>query len=151
MRRLALHWPAVVLGLCALVTLVILIWPAGAAHPSAPPPVERYLGPDHQARRSGPVPGFALRLQAAGVQEASPVVEALPVLVGLTDRRAYLRSAQSGEVEGVGIGQTLDGWRLVSVARRSATVRGPAGDRRLELFATTAPTTEADPSPKTGG
>lgn len=151
MKRLALHWPAFVLGACALATLAILVWPVGAAGPSAPPAAERYLGPDHQARRSGPVPGFALRLQAAGVEQAAPVVEALPVLVGLTDRRAYLRSAQSGEVEGVAVGQTLDGWRLVSVSRRSATVRGPAGDRRLGLFAATTPTPEVDPPDESGG
>ncbi|WP_324775445.1 hypothetical protein [Brevundimonas sp.] len=132
-----------------MATLVILIWPAAAARPPAAPGVDRYFGADHQARRSGPVAGFPLRLHAAGAEPTVVAPTAVPVLVGLAGRRAYLRSADSGEVEGVSIGQTLDGWRLVAVTGRSATVRGPAGDRSLELFAATEPTSDAAPDPAT--
>jgi len=50
-------------------------------------------------------------------------------------RRAYLRSTASGEVERVSIGQEIDGWRLVAVSSRAATLRGTSGDKRVEMFA----------------
>lgn len=131
------------MGLCALLTLGLLFWPAGAADPVGPPAVERYAGPDIETRRSGPVRGFALRLGGpAAAPEAGPAPEALPVLVGIAGRQAYLRSA-SGEVERVSIGQEIDGWRLAAVSARTATLRGPSGDRRIEMFATGSGTTTA--------
>jgi hypothetical protein len=123
------------MGLCTLLTLGLLIWPTGGPDPAAPPAAERYAGPDIETRRGGPVLGFALRLGGpAAAPEAAPAPEALPVLVGIAGRQAYLRSA-SGEVERVSIGQEIDGWRLVAVSARAATLRGPDGDRRIEMFA----------------
>ncbi|MDI6623292.1 MAG: hypothetical protein QME55_01055 [Brevundimonas sp.] len=133
----ARHWLPGLLGLCAVVTLALLVWPVEAARPKPTPAAERYPGADHSARNGGPVTGFALRLQPAAAIEAAPAVaEAAPVLVGLAGRRAYLRSAETGQVEGVSVGQMLDGWRLISVGQRTATVRGSSGDRKLELFST---------------
>lgn len=135
MTRLRKHWLPGLLGLCALLTLGLLAWPTGAARPSRPPAAERYAGPDIETRRGGPVVGFALRLGGpAALPEAAPPPEALPVLVGIAGRRAYLRNA-GGEVERVSIGQEIDGWRLVAVSARAATLRGPNGDRRIEMFA----------------
>jgi hypothetical protein len=130
------HWLPGLLGLCALLTLGLLVWPAGASDRVGPPASERYAGPDIETRRGGPVRGFALRFGGpAAAPAAAPPPEALPVLVGIAGRRAYLRSPGSGEVEGVAIGQEIDGWRLVAVSARAATLRGPDGDRRIEMFA----------------
>lgn len=138
MTQLRRHWLPGLLGLCALLTLGLLAWPTGAARPASPPPAERYVGPDLVTRRSGPVLGFALRLAGPdAAPQATPPPEALPVLVGIAGRRAYLRSA-GGDVEGVSIGQEIDGWRLVTVSARAATLRGPEGDRRIEMFAVAA-------------
>ena len=133
------------LGLCALLTLGLLLWPAGVADPVGPPKADRYAGPDIETRRGGPVVGFALRLgRPAAPPQAAPPPEALPVLVGIAGRRAYLRSTAGGEVERVSVGQEIDGWRLVAVSARAATLRGPDGDRRIEMFAT-------QPDPARGG
>lgn len=134
MTPLRRHWLAGVLVLCATLTLGLLFWPRGAAGPARSPVAERYTGPNIETRRSGPMRGFALRLAGpdAGPQ-ATLAVEALPVLVGIAGRRAYLRGTD-GEVERVSIGQEIDGWRLVAVSARAATLRGPNGDRRVEMF-----------------
>ncbi|HYC98456.1 hypothetical protein [Brevundimonas sp.] len=143
MTKLARHWAPGLLGLCALVTLLLLVWPAAAARPAAAPAAERYLGPDHQTRRGGPMTGFAIRLGSTDALSDAPAPAAVPALVGLAGRRAWLRSAATGEVEGVAVGQTLDGWRLVAVTTRTVTLRGPEGDRRLEVFAAGPPPTPA--------
>lgn len=154
MTHLRRHWLPALLGLCAVLTLGLLVWPPSGTSQAQRPPVERYAGPDVEMRRSGPVQEFALRLgRADAAPAAAPSPAALPVLVGLAGRRAYLRSTATGEVEGVAIGQTLDGWRLVAVSARSAILRGPDGDRRLDMFAAgsgasaTDPTTTALPTP----
>lgn len=134
MTRLRRYWLPGLLGLCALLTLGLLAWPTGAARPPGSPAAERYAGPDIETRRGGPVVGFALRLGGpAAPPQAGPPPEALPVLVGIAGRRAYLRNA-GGEVERVSIGQEIDGWRLVAVSSRAATLRGADGDRRIEMF-----------------
>lgn len=145
MTHLRRYWLHGLLGLCALLTLGLLAWPTGAARPSRPPAAERYAGPDIGTRRGGPVRDFALRLGSgpAAPPEAAPQPEALPVLVGIAGRRAYLRNA-GGEVERISVGQEIDGWRLVAVSARAATLRGPAGDRRIEMFA-------SGPGPATSG
>ena len=145
MMRLRQYWLPGLLGLCALLTLGLLAWPTGAARPNAPPAADRYAGPDLGTRRGGPVQGFALRLAGSdAAPQAAPPPEALPVLVGIAGRRVYMRGAD-GEVERVSIGQELDGWRLVAVTARAATLRGPGGDRRIEMFAAeiAAPATTA--------
>lgn len=145
MTRVRRHWLPGVLGLCALLTLGLLVWPAGAADPVGPPAAERYAGPDIETRRGGPIRGFALQLGGpAAAPEAAPAPESLPVLVGIAGRQAYLRSA-SGEVERVSIGQEIDGWRLVAMGARAATLRGPDGDRRIEMFAAGSGTATAPP------
>jgi len=147
--RLAHHWPAGVLGLCAAVTLALLLWPIEAAGPKRPPTADRYSGADHPARNGATVAGFALRLQAAADAEAAPVVESVPALVGIAGGRAYLRSTVSGEVEGLAVGLSIDGWNVTAVGRRAVTLRGASGERRLELFArpATAPEPETAPAP----
>ncbi|MBX9801993.1 MAG: hypothetical protein K2Y04_04420 [Caulobacteraceae bacterium] len=135
MTHLRRHWLPGLLGLCALLTLGLLAWPTGAARPAGPPAAERYTGPDIETRRGGPAVGFALRLEGPdAAPQTAPPPEALPVLVGIAGRRAYLRSTD-GEVERVSIGQEIDGWRLVAVGGCAATLRGPDGDRRIEMFA----------------
>lgn len=138
MTPLRRHWLAGLLILCAILTLGLLLWPSGAAGPARPPVTERYTGPNLETRRGGPVMGFALRLSGpAADPQVPPAVEALPVLVGIAGRRAYLRGTD-GEVERVSIGQEIDGWRLVAVSARTATLRGPNGDRRVEMFSVPA-------------
>jgi len=137
------HWLPGLLGLCAILTLGLLLWPSGATRPAGQAVAERYTGSNVETRRGGPVVGFALRLVGpAAPPEAAPPPEALPVLVGIAGRRAYLRRAD-GEVERVSIGQEIDGWRLVGVSGRAAILRGPNGDRRIEMFA-------SGPDPATG-
>lgn len=136
MTRLRQHWLPGLMGLCAVITLGLVAWPTGAARPVPPAAAERYAGPDIETRRGGPVVGFALRLEGPdAAPQAAPPPEALPVLVGIAGRWAYLRSTASGEVDRVSIGQEIDGWRLVAVSARAATLRGPDGDRRIEMFA----------------
>lgn len=135
MTHLRRYWLPGLLGLSALLTLGLLAWPTGAARLAPPAAAERYTGPDIETRRGGPVVGFALRLSGPdAAPAAAPPPEALPVLVGIAGRRAYLRNA-GGEVERVSIGQEIDGWRLVAVSARAAILRGPDGDRRIEMFA----------------
>lgn len=135
MTRVRRHWLAGLLGLCATLTIALLVWPTGAAPSTQLAPAEQYAGPDIETRRSGPVPGFALRLAGPdAAPQAAPPPEALPVIVGIAGRRAYLRGAD-GEVERVSIGEEIDGWRLVAVSARAAILRGPDGDRRIEMFA----------------
>ena len=162
MKHVRRFWLQGVLALCAVATIGLLIWPAGSADLAPAPPAERYSGPDLQTRRGGPVPGFAIRLSSAtdSAAAAPPPVEALPVLVGIAGRQAYLRSAATGEVERVSIGQEIDGWRLVSVGARSANLRGASGDKRIEMFSVPAdpvpfvapqPTPGAPGQPTSGG
>ncbi len=135
MTHLRRHWLPGLLGLCAILTLGLVLWPSGAARPAGRALAERYTGPNIETRRSGPMRGFALRLAGPDTgPQATPAVEALPVLVGIAGRRVYLRTA-AGEVERVSIGQEIDGWRLMAVSARGATLRGPNGDRRIEMFA----------------
>ena len=160
MTHLRRHWLPGLLGLCALLTLGLLVWPTSAARPLGPSEAERYTGPDIETRRGGPVREFALRLGGpAAPPEGTPQAEALPVLVGIAGRRAYLRNV-GGEVERVSIGQEIDGWRLVDVGNRAATLRGPDGDRRIEMFASRSvapatgpavPTTPPGATPPTQG
>lgn len=126
------------LGLCALITVCLLVWPSASAAPLPRPAAEHYSGPNIEMRRSGPVSKFPLRLVSPNaVATATPKpIEAVPVLVGVAGRRAYLRSTVTGEVEGVTVGASIDGWRLVSVSARTATLRGTGGDKRVEMFAT---------------
>lgn len=138
------HWLPALLGLSAVVTVGLLVWPATSATPSARPPADHYRGPDIETRRAGPVSKFALRLASpdSPAAAAPEAIEAVPVLVGVAGQRAYLRSAATGEVEGVSIGASIDGWRLVSVSARAATLRGATGDKRVQMF---APTSAAPP------
>lgn len=140
------HWLPGLLGLCAVVTVGLLVWPAASAAPPARPPADHYRGPDIETRRVGPVSKFALRLASPDLPApATPeAVEAVPVLVGVAGRRAYLRSAATGEVEGVSIGASIDGWRLVSVSARAATLRGATGDKRVQMFAPTSATSQPE-------
>ncbi len=141
------HGYAGLLGLCAVATVGLLVWPADSAPPLPRAVAEHYRGPDLETRRTGPVPKFPLRLASPNAPAAPPeAVEAVPVLVGVAGRRAYLRSASTGEVEGVSVGASIDGWRLVSVSARAATVRGANGDKRVEMFAPVPVT----PGPGTG-
>lgn len=154
------YWLQAILGLCTMITIGLILWPANSGDPAPTPTPERYAGPDIQTRKGGRMPGFAIRLRS-GTGEASAApqpIEALPVLVGIAGRRAYLRSATTGEVERVTIGQEIDGWRLVSVGARSASLRGPSGDRRIEMFSASgaqpaaAPlSTMGDPSQSNNG
>jgi len=138
MKLVRQYWLHGVLGLCALGTIGLIAWPASSVGPVSAPPAERYSGPDIQTRRGGPVPGFAIRLSSGNDQPSAvpQTAEAVPVLVGIAGRRAYLRSGATGEVVRVSIGQEIDGWRLVSVGTRSANLRGTSGDTRIEMFNT---------------
>jgi hypothetical protein len=130
------HWLPCLLGLCALLTLVLLVWPDKGGGPPRTPSAEHYAGPDFETRRSGQFRRFSLRLGGpTAPPDAASVAEPRPVLVGIAGRRAYLRGAD-GEVKAVSIGQSVDGWGLVAVSGRAATLRGPNGDIQIEMFAT---------------
>ncbi|MEJ6790937.1 hypothetical protein BrevBR_15445 [Brevundimonas sp. BR2-1] len=143
------HWLSGLLGLCAVVTIGLLVWPSASARPLPRPAADHYRGPNIEMRRAGPVSKFPLRLASPNAPAAPPdAIEAVPVLVGVAGRRAYLRSTVTGEVEGVTVGASVDGWRLVSVKRRAAILRGSDGDKRVEMFA--AAPVAPEPAP-TGG
>lgn len=153
MRALPFHWSHGLAGFCALTTVALLVWPMASPAIKHDTPTPSYAGPAHPARRASPVVGLPIRLtyNAGPAAVVTPAAEAVPALVGISGRSAYLRSAATGEVERVQIGQTIDGWRLVAVSARTATLRGASGDRRLEMFAAASPeagpTFAPDPAP----
>lgn len=154
MSWLRLYWAQGLLGVCALVSGVIFAWPSGGNVPVVAAQSERYSGPVFADRKGGVLPGFALRLTAPGAAEAPPpAVEALPVLVGIANGQAYLRSAATGEVERVARGQTIDGWRVAYVGIRSVTLSNGETEQEVAMFTTppaTQAATPANPEPTNG-
>lgn len=147
MSWLRLYWAQGLLGVCALVSGVIFAWPSGGNAPVVAAQPERYSGPVFADRKGGVLPGFPLRLAARGAAEAPPpAAEALPVLVGIANGQAYLRSAASGEVERIARGQTIDGWRVSSVGVRSVTVSNGETEQKVTMFTTPPPTQAAVPT-----
>lgn len=130
------YWPQGLVGACALASIVIYAWPSGAEVPPETARPERYAGPVFTDRKGGALPGFSLRLAASGAAEAPPPAEALPVLVGLANGQAYLRSPVSGEVERVVRGQTIDGWTVAAIGSRGVTLRNGEVEHQLRMFAT---------------
>lgn len=145
------YWLQALLGVCGLVTIALLAWPAGSETASGAAAAPRYAGPVFAARKAGAPLGFPLQLTTANaLSTASTAAEPLPVLVGLAAGQAYLRSAATGEVERVRRGQSVDGWQVVAVGARSVTVRGSSGDERLDLFKPTPPAAAAEAVPPGG-
>lgn len=143
MRRLRSHWLQALLAACALITLALLLIPGREDAPVPPPSEPRYAGGDFQARPASRLPAFILSLSGAAATAAPPVsAQPLPTLVGLAGRSAYLRGASSGETERITVGGEFEGWRVVEIGVRAVTLRGPAGDKRLELF--TLPDADTD-------
>ena len=142
MKRLRAYWLHGVLGACALLTLALILVPQSENAPAAPPQEKRFAGRDFEARPAARLQNFVLSLSAPAAAASPANAEPLPTLVGLAGRSVYLRSASSGETERLSVGQEFDGWRLVAVGARAITLRGPAGDRRLELFALPDPEPE---------
>jgi len=148
MRRLRSHWLQALLAACALITLALLLIPGWRDAPVPPPSEPRYAGGDFQARPASRLSAFILSLSGAADTAPSPVnAQPLPTLVGLAGRSAYLRGASSGATERISVGGEFEGWRVIAIGVRAVTLRGPAGDKRLELFALPA----ADGGEETGG
>lgn len=143
MNWLRLYWAQGLLGVCALVSGVIFAWPSDGDAPVVEAMPERYNGPVFADRKGGVLPGFPLRLTAPSIAEAPPpAAEALPILVGIANGQAYLRSVASGEVERVARGQTIDSWQVVYVGGRSVTLSNGHTEREVAVF-TTPPVTQA--------
>lgn len=153
MSWLRLYWAQGLLGVCALVSGVIFAWPSGGNAPVVAAQPERYSGPVFADRKGGVLPGFPLRLTAPGAAEAPPTAaEVLPVLVGIANGHAYLRSAATGEVERVARGQTIDGWRLVLIGGRSVILTNGETEQKVTMFTTPVaaqPMSNASPAPPT--
>lgn len=130
---------------CLAVTAVILAWPAHEPAAPAKPRSPKYRGVDHRSIRASMAapPAFTFSVNAAE-EAAAPSASALH-LVGIAGARAWLRSSTSGEVTAVRAGDDVDGWRILGVAARSVTVRGPGGEQRLTLFSP-APVASAAPA-----
>lgn len=144
--------PQLILGVCALATAGLLLWPADptiAPHAGAPSP---YRGPVRQLRDVAVTPEFPLRLAGSGGATAPAAdVQPAPVLVGIAGSAAYLKSAATGATERVSRGRTLDGWTLKAVGARTVTLTGPGGDRRLDLFAAGPDTATPAAAPPVSG
>ena len=155
MSWLRLYWAQGLLGVCAVVSGVIFAWPSGGNAPVVAAQPEPYSGPIFADRKGGFLPGFPLHLTAPGAAETPPpVAEALPILVGIANGQAYLRSAASGEVDRVARGQTIDGWQVIYVGGRSVTLSSGQAEREVAMF-TTPPVTQAstpvNPDSSNGG
>jgi hypothetical protein len=138
-------WPRWALYVCAaalLLSALILFWPstqhAMTERGSEP---ERWTGPLHQMVRTSQVRQSALRLPGSEipVQPDIPAARSqAPTLVGVAisgrARLAYLRTS-GGEVERIGVGQTLDGWRVVSISERTVTLESNGNRLPLRLYA----------------
>lgn len=147
MGWLRLYWAQGLLGVCALVSGAIYAWPSGENAPVVAAQPERYNGPVFADRKGGVPPGFPLRLTAPGAAEAPPppTAQVLPVLVGVANGQAYLRSAATGEVERVSRGQTIDDWRVASVGFRSVTLSNGEAEQEVAMFMTPHATQAAIP------
>lgn len=134
MRWFKVYGIHAVVALSALITLALLLWPAAAPDPVPPPQAQAYAGPVYPLRPTARARTSVLQLASDRPATPAPTVPT-PVLVGIAGRSAYLRSASTGETARLTVGQEMDSWRLIAVGARTATLRGAAGDRRLELFA----------------
>lgn len=142
MSWLRLYWAQGLLGVCAAVSGVIFAWPSGGNAPVIAAQPERYSGPVFADRKGGVLPAFPVLLTAPDAAEAPPpVAEALPILVGIANGQAYLRSAAAGEVERIARGQSVDGWRLVYIGGRSVTLTNGETEQEVAMF-TTPPATQ---------
>jgi hypothetical protein len=150
MSWLRLYWAQALLGVCAIVAGVIFAWPLGRIAPVVAAQSERYGGPVFGDHKGGVLPGFPLRLIGPGAAEAPPpAAEALPVLVGLANGQAYLRSAATGEIVRVVRGQSIDGWLIVYVGGRRVTLSNGQTEREVAMF-TVPPATQAAASVNPG-
>lgn len=138
------YWLAALLMLLALTTVALLVWPRGEAAP-ATPTATRYTGPDFPARKTTSPRSFPIRVGGDREDAPQPVTaQALPVLTGIAGGSAYLRSTATGEVQRLTRGESLDGWRLLSVRSREVVLGNGETEQRLALF---APTTSPTPAP----
>jgi|GEM_PF-3561826 len=141
MTAVRAYWLPVLLVLLAFVTIALLVWPQGDAAPTAPGPA-RYTGPDFSAREATAPRGFPIRVGGDQGDDAQPVaVQALPVLTGIAGGSVYLRSTATGEVQRLTRGESLDGWRLLSVRSREVVLGNGETEQRLSLFAPASPAT----------
>lgn len=134
MSVLRLYWVPAMVSLLALMTVALLTWPGGVSKPS-PSSELRYTGPDFQSRAATPLRTFPIRIGGLNTEATpAPAPQALPMLTGISGGDAYLRSAATGEVQRLARGQSLDGWRLVSVRGRAVVMSNGADEQRLALF-----------------
>lgn len=140
------YWLPAVLVLLALTTAGLLVWPQGEAAP-ATRTATRYVGPNFPARETTAPRGFSIRIGGVREDMAQPAPDqALPVLTGIASGSVYLRSATTGEVQRLTQGDSLDGWRLLSVRAREVTVGNGEAEQRLTLFAATVPPSTPAPA-----
>lgn len=147
------YWIYAIAAVCTVVTLGLLLWPETAPPAVATPRADGYAGPVFQMQSTTRAQTSVLQL-ASERQDATPAPTVpTPALVGIIGRSVYLRSASTGETTRVTINQEMDGWRVIAVGSRTATLRGASGDQRLELFSAAKDETESSSltSPAVGG
>lgn len=130
-----IRWkPYVAPGTLAVLAIAIYVWPIGSGE-KPPAKADRYAGPEHQMRRAG-MSAETPVVQIAVVDAGRPVetAAALPVLVGISGRTAWLKSANSGAVAGADVGDEVEGWTVTSVGPRRVAVKSGARTETLELF-----------------
>lgn len=130
-----LQLAAIWLGACATVSAGLIFWPQAQAASPKDKRTSVYGGVEHQTRKTSARSSDAVFVLTASTQpvQAAPQA-ALPVLVGIVGRSAYLKSASSGETVSVSIGQSLDSWKVAAVRGRTITLEGIGGRREISLF-----------------
>lgn len=122
---------------CALASAAMLILPVSTPGLAGTAERPAYSGPDHRLRTTGQsdaaLPVHLVSTTAADQATVEPP-SALPTLVGLAGSNVWLKSAVTGEVERIATGGELDGWRVVAVRVRSATLTRDEERETLELY-----------------
>lgn len=125
---------------CLVVAGIVRVWPGLEPIATQPPSAARYSGSILEPAPSGITPMPTLRFAGLDGATSAPTPEiASPGLVGVITagpvRAAYLRSAVSGAVEHVAVGEKLDGWRLLGVTATSATLEQGGQRKETHFFA----------------
>lgn len=121
----------VLAGCLVLAGLIFVIPLAPTASSSASP--EEFTGQIAEVRVTS-IPaetGFRFSTSSPAPTDAGSV--AVPRLVGIAGRSAYLRGA-SGETERVSVGDELDGWSVARIEEKSVTLTDGARSEQLTMF-----------------
>jgi len=145
------RWPLYAFGWsCALMTVALLVWPQTPASSPAPQAEPAFKGRPHDLLTIAPSTRSPLRFADDAAPEPSPAsTSGAPTLVGvIAGRAAYLRGADSGTVERVGLNETFEGWQLTRVASNGVTVTKDRQTCELRLYQApdSAPAPTASPA-----